>query len=224
MKLVLEPYLQQEQHWPKSGRHILAQFDDETIVVYQAYKPSIGEPAAATGRFGAGFKLERMSWIKPNFLWMMYRCGWASKPDQETVLALTLRRSAFDAYLAAAVHSSFVSEVYGDHSAWSDAVKRSDVRLQWDPDHAPSGADEERRAIQLGLRGAALRSFTTSDLVAIENVTELAKEQSRHKACDQWARLMLPRERVYPVVDPAVAQKLGVSRGSAPPAAAPTRS
>ncbi|MFT5999906.1 MAG: hypothetical protein ACI81P_002365 [Neolewinella sp.] len=32
---------------------------------------------------GPAFSYQRMSWIKPNFLWMMYRCGWAKKQDQE---------------------------------------------------------------------------------------------------------------------------------------------
>ena len=30
--------------------------------------------------------------------------------------------------------------------------QKSEVRLQWDPDHTPSGASHKRRAIQLGLR------------------------------------------------------------------------
>ncbi|WP_458785448.1 DUF4291 family protein [Vallitalea sediminicola] len=31
--------------------------------------------------FGSSFKLNRMTWVKPSFLWMMYRSGWAKKPD-----------------------------------------------------------------------------------------------------------------------------------------------
>jgi hypothetical protein len=79
MTLMIEPYLAQEAHWPRSGRRILAQFDEESVVVYQAYRPAIGHFAAEHGYFGGAFSLSRMSWIKPNFLWMMYRCGWASK-------------------------------------------------------------------------------------------------------------------------------------------------
>ena len=36
MALLLEPYLDRKDRLPKSGHHILAQYDDETIVVYQA--------------------------------------------------------------------------------------------------------------------------------------------------------------------------------------------
>jgi hypothetical protein len=152
VNLVTEPYLAQVGRWPRTGRHILAQFDAETVVVYQAYKPSIGRFAAEHGSFGGEFSFTRMSWIKPNFLWMMYRSGWGTKEGQEVTLAVTLRRTAFDAILAGAVHSTFVPEVYGSRSEWEQALARSAVRLQWDPDHSPTGAKLERRAIQLGLR------------------------------------------------------------------------
>lgn len=73
------------------GRRLLAQFTDRTVVVYQAYKPELGEFAAEHNYFGGGFSFQRTSWIKPNFTWMMYRCGWASKKDQE--VRSTLLRS-----------------------------------------------------------------------------------------------------------------------------------
>jgi len=88
LNLILEPYPAQLARWHRTGRHILAQFDDHSIIVYQAYRPSIGHFAAHHGYFGGEFSLARMSWIKPNFLWMMYRCGWASKQGQEVVLAV----------------------------------------------------------------------------------------------------------------------------------------
>lgn len=65
-------YIEQSRQWPDSGRHILAHYDD-TIIVYQAYRPAIGHFAAEHAFFGGEFKYTRMSWIKPNFLWMMYR-------------------------------------------------------------------------------------------------------------------------------------------------------
>ena len=41
-----ENYLtQKRQHWPKEGKHILAQFDEDTIVVYQAFNPMIADYA-----------------------------------------------------------------------------------------------------------------------------------------------------------------------------------
>jgi len=59
MNLRTEPYLPQVARWPSSGRHILAQFDDESVVVYQAYRPSTGHFAAEHGYFSSGFSLSR---------------------------------------------------------------------------------------------------------------------------------------------------------------------
>jgi hypothetical protein len=159
LNLKLEPSRAQLTRWPKIGRHILAHFDEEGIVVSQAYRPSIGHFAAQHGYFGGDFSFSRMSWIKPNFWWMMSRCGWASKPGQEVVLAIRLSRSAFDSLLAQAVHSSYVEQIYQSQEAWKQAVEHSHVRLQWNPDHDPAGAKLERRAIQLGLRGEILACY-----------------------------------------------------------------
>src|SRR5439155_1072965 len=87
-RLALEAYRDQVARWPREGRHVLAQCTDDTIVVYQAYRPSITEHAVRHQRFGGGdFSFSRMSWVKPSFLWMMFRSGWATKVGQEVVLA-----------------------------------------------------------------------------------------------------------------------------------------
>ncbi len=151
-----------------------------------------------------------MSWIKPNFLWMMYRCGWASKHDQEVVLAVRLRRLAFDEILRMAVHSSFTSQVYETELVWRSAVASSDVRLQWDPDHDPSGAPVERRAIQPGLRGEILVKYAKEWLLGIEDVSEFVRQQSEY-ARSPFDRLITPREGVYTVFDPEVAARLGMA-------------
>jgi hypothetical protein len=75
------------------ARQIRARYTDDTITVYQAYAPEIAVPAVAAGRFVAPFKRDRMTWVKPSFLRMMYRCGWASKPGQEHVLAVEITRA-----------------------------------------------------------------------------------------------------------------------------------
>lgn len=193
--LATDRYEHQTARWPTRGRHILAQFDETSVVVYQAYRPSIGNFAAANQHFhGGGFSLDRMSWIKPNFLWMMYRCGWAEKDGQEVVLAIRIKRDAFDAILEAAVPSSYHEHRYPTREDWQAAVKRSDVRLQWDPDHGPGGEPLERRAIQLGLRGEYLARYAKEWIVDIEDVTPFVKQQ-RGRARSE---LLTPREDVYP--------------------------
>lgn len=200
--LPVAPYLEQQQKWPASGEHILAHYDDESVIVYQAYRPSIARYALEHGCFGGpDFSFNRMSWIKPNFLWMMFRSGWASKEGQEMVLALRLRRAFFEALLQQAVPSSFSASRYSTHEAWADAVAGSEVRLQWDPDHAPSGNKLERRAVQLGLRGSMLKALASDALLEVIDMTGFVGVQ-RQWAQDDSARLLTPIERVYPRITP----------------------
>ncbi|MEZ4363324.1 MAG: DUF4291 family protein [Kofleriaceae bacterium] len=207
--LTLEPYQAQLRQWPIQGRHILAQFDADSVVVYQAYRPSIGRFAAAHGAFGGGYSFARMSWVKPNFLWMMFRSGWGQKPGQEITLAIWLRRAYFDELLARAVASTFGSSDASSEEAWKDALRDSDVRLQWDPDHGPGGEPLPRRAIQLGVRGAMQRRQRVGGdaILKIEDVSALVAEQ-RGRPRDE---LLTPREEPYPVADAQVAAKLRLS-------------
>lgn len=211
MNLTTELYLSQLEQWPKKGRHIMAQYDTNTVVVYQAYKPSIGHFAATNGYFGGDFQLGRMSWIKPNFLWMMFRCGWATKEGQEVVLAVTLQRTAFDEILAQAVHSHFVPHLYGTEDEWKAALSRSQVRLQWDPDHDPVGEKLERRAIQLGLRGNVLAMYSRDWIVSIEDISAFVREQHQNVITRRYDALLTPLEKPYLVEKAALARHLELS-------------
>ena len=212
LKLITESYLEQSDRWPRSGRHILAQYDDSSVIVYQAYRHSIGLHAAKHQQFGADFSFTRMSWIKPNFLWMMYRSGWGAKTDQEITLAVRLKRSGFDWVLQNAVHSTFTSEVYQDMAQWEKAVSNSSIRLQWDPDHDPAGNRLERRAIQLGLRGDALVKYARDWIVEIEDISDFVHDQREYMQSPAlYAKLLIPHEEVYPVTDSETRIRLGVS-------------
>lgn len=196
--MITEPYLLQLPHWPTAGRHILAHHDDTSLIVYQAYRPAIADFAVKHQRFGGEFSYNRMSWIKPNFLWMMFRAGWATKEGQERILAVRLQRAFFDEVLRDAVPSSFDPARHASHDDWKTAVEHSDVRLQWDPDHDPLGRPLERRAVQLGLRGRALRRYGEEALLGIDDITPFVIAQRAHLR-DGFAGLVMPRERVYPM-------------------------
>jgi Domain of unknown function (DUF4291) len=198
MKLQTERYCVQASRWPADGRHILAHYDDTSIVVYQAYRHSIAEYALTHGRLdGPDFSLSRMSWIKPNFLWMMYRSGWATKVGQERVLGLRIRRSFFDEIVSRAIPSSYDAAVFASHADWSQAVTDSDVRLQWDPDHSPWGVRLSRRAIQLGLRGVVLNRFATEELLEVIDMTGFVHAEREHATQANVALLGTPTERPY---------------------------
>lgn len=195
--LATASYIEQMKQWPPTGRHVLAQFDEDTIIVYQAYSPSIGRFAVQNGFFGGDFKYSRMSWIKPNFLWMMYRSQWGQAEGQEVVLAVRLERRFFDSLLAQAVSSTFDAHVFGSREEWVAAVARSDVRLQWDPDHLPTGEKCERRAIQLGLRGATLEAYGQREIVQIIDMSTFVAEQRPNIREWKNGKLITPAERVY---------------------------
>ena len=209
MTLSVQPYLEQLPHWPQTGQHILAQFDEDSIVVYQAYRPSIALYAVANQRFGGDFSFNRMSWIKPNFLWMMYRSGWATKEGQEHILAVRLRRTFFDQVLESAIASTFRPAVHSSHQEWQAAVANSEVRLQWDPDHDPLGTCVQRRAVQLGLRGETLRQYGQSALLSIEDITPFVTEQRAHLT-EGFANLRTPAERTYLPVSETAQKAVGI--------------
>src|SRR5436309_4481244 len=140
----------------------------------------------------------------------MFRSGWGTKEGQKVTLAVRLRRSAFDDILKGAVHSTFVPEVYPSQDEWKRAVAGSSVRLQWDPDHDPSGAKVERRAIQLGLRGDALARYAREWIVPIEDISPFVEQQRPHARPAAYDHLLVPREQVYPVADGEVVARLGV--------------
>ena len=195
MKLEITNYKEQEVNWPQQGYHIMAQYDDEKIVVYQSYNPAIGNFAVRNQYFGGPFSLERMTWIKPNFLWMMYRNGWGTKEGQKVVLAIHLKRKAFENYLSNAVYSSFKPELYEFREAWQEDVANSDVRLQWDPDHDPYGSKLERRAIQIGLRKEFIQSYASEDILEIEDISEFVKEQYELVKSGTLNKLEIPLEK-----------------------------
>lgn len=192
-------------------REIRASFDERTVVVYQAYRPEIAAAALRAGRFVPPFSLERMTWIKPSFLWMMERCGWASKPGQERVLAVHITRAGWEAALSQAVLTTFEPASHGDHDAWRRALDAAPARVQWDPERDIHGKAQERRAIQVGLSRALIQAYVEEWAVEIRDQTPLVRSL-RHlldegRASDAQARL--PRERPYPV-SAAIARRLGI--------------
>ncbi|TXS57681.1 DUF4291 domain-containing protein [Streptomyces sp. t39] len=188
---------------------IRARHTEETVTVYQAYRPELGGPAARTGRFPAAWKRDRMTWIKPSFLWMMYRCGWAAKPGQETVLAVEIRRDGFDWALRHACLSHYRRGLHTDRAEWRRELRQSPARVQWDPERDLSLAPLPYRSLQLGLAGEAARRYADEWTVSITDVTGLAREIHglvRVGEMDAAARL-LPRERPYPA-DPELLGRL----------------
>jgi hypothetical protein len=185
-------------------RHqIRALHTESTVTVYQAYAPHLGLPAARDGRFPVAWKRDRMTWIKPSFLWMMYRCGWGAKEGQETVLAVEITREGFEWALGRSCLSHYERGLHPDQAAWKRALKAAPARVQWDPERDLRLRPLSYRSLQLGLSGEAARRYADEWTVAITDVTPLAHEVHallRRDELDAAARL-LPEERPYPAGD-----------------------
>lgn len=190
-------------------REIRANYTDETIRVYQAYSPAIALPALEAGRFVSPFKMERMTWIKPSFCWMMYRCGYGEKPGQEYVLGIDITRQGFQWALEHALLSTYHTPTHGDHDQWKHDLLECPVRIQWDPERDPAIQKiEDQRSIQIGLTGEAVQRYVNEWIVNIEDVTPIAKRTREMIASGQdLTDIPSLTERPYPVT-PQIAQRL----------------
>eukprot|EP01047_Picozoa_sp_COSAG01_P006103 COSAG01_NODE_218_length_21548_cov_7.916919_4_plen_489_part_00 len=188
-KSAVAPWCSQHKEWPTKGNVILAHYDAEKIVVYQAFNQRIAEWAVRHQRFGGPhWQPTRMTWIKTNFLWMQYRCGWGTKDENQTnILAITISRTAFEQILAETWHTNFQNyqgaAVFESREEWQKAkpAKGKGVRLQWDPDHTPVGGKQERHAIQLGMTTDVVERIWNREscIKCIHDITPFVEEQRR---------------------------------------------
>lgn len=194
------------------ARQIRAVHTADSITVYQAYPPEIAQPSLAAGRFVAPFRRGRMTWVKPSFRWMMYRCGWATKPGQERVLAVEITRAGFEWALAHSCPSHVEPGLDPDPASWSARLRTSPVRVQWDPERSLRLDPLPHRSLQVGLSGAAVDRYVDEWVVAITDVTPLAHRiGGLVRAGDEaGATRLLPAERLYPL-PPVLGAVIGAS-------------
>lgn len=102
---------------------IRATFTRERIIVYQAYPQRIAEPALQAGKFVEPFSFNRMTWIKPSFLWLMSRSNWATRSNQEHILAVHIKRSGWEWALAHSVLTSPEKAAYASGHEWAEAFE-----------------------------------------------------------------------------------------------------
>ena len=179
---------------------IRAVYDEVTIRVYQAYSDEIADKALANGIFvSPPFKLDRMTWIKPSFLWMMYRSGWGYKDaGQRRILAIDLSREGFDWALAHSCPSH--PDASMSKEEWDRRKNSSPVRIQWDPERNLCLEPLRHRTIQIGLGKEALNLYVSQWIQNITDITDLAHSIHalvNEKKFDQ-AQAILPMEMVYP--------------------------
>lgn len=186
-------------------RQIRAFYDEKTIRVYQAYSDAIADSALKHQTFVAPpFKMERMTWIKPSFLWMMYRAGWGYKDEgQKRILAIDITREGFEWALAHSCPSH--PEPGMSTEEWEQLKSRSPVRIQWDPERDLLLQPLPHRAIQIGLSKEAVRLYAGEWIQRITDVTLLAHRiQLLISSGDLSAATnLLPNEEIYSTELPA---------------------
>ena len=140
-----------------------------------------------------------MTWIKPSFLWMMYRSGWATKENQERILAIKIKREGFEWALQNSCLSHFDKELHVNHEDWKNLLTSSPVRIQWDPEKDLFSEPLPYRSIQIGLSGIAVDEYINDWIVSIDDITKHCKEIHQlilNKEIEK-AKSILPVEKAY---------------------------
>ncbi|EQV94276.1 hypothetical protein G893_00641 [Escherichia coli KOEGE 71 (186a)] len=186
---------------------IRADYNQHTITVYQAYNDAIADVAIRDGRFGAPFSFNRMTWIKPSFMWMMERSNWGLKKDQQRILAIRIKRTFFDALLEQAVLTTPEVHVYPRVGIWEALFAQANVYVQWDPERSINGKKLEHRSLQVGISRNLISQFNEDAMVAIDDLTPLVRKCHNLliNGKTTQAKSFLPPEKIYPVS--AVARK-----------------
>ncbi|GLF94877.1 DUF4291 domain-containing protein [Streptomyces yaizuensis] len=170
-------------------RQIRAQHDARTIVVYQAYSSAIADPALREGRFVPPFSFQRMTWIKPSFLWLMHRSNWGQKSGQERILAIRVTREGWEEALSQAVLTT----------SHPDLVAKAPVHVQWDPERSLRGAALNHYSIQVGIGRGLIKRYAEEWVTGLEDITpqvrKIAQQVRNGKAAN--AQRLLPPERLY---------------------------
>lgn len=190
---------------------IRADYDRDTIIVYQAYNKFIAEKAIKNKRFSEPFSFNRMTWIKPSFLWMMERCGYCQKAGQEYVLAVRIKRSSWEYALSQAVLSHPTERVYASGEEWREQMDKATVNVQWDPERNIRGGKLDYRSIQVGISRHLIEEYNNDWIVDIQDYTPLAHKIYRLKMDGRHdkAKELLPKEKVYPVSE-EIMKRLGM--------------
>jgi hypothetical protein len=182
-------------------REIRADYDRDTMAIYQAYCPAIADAAREAGKFVSPFSFHRMTWIKPSFLWLMHRSNWGQKSGQERILCVRVKRSGWEKALSLAVLTSFVPKVFANPDEWAERFEAAQIHLQWDPERSLRGAGLPYYSIQVGLSRHIIREYVDEWVVGIEDITPRVRKiyDLLQSGQADKAKRLLPPERVYPV-------------------------
>ena len=192
-------------------QEIRAVYDAKTITVYQAYNISIALPAIKNNRFEKPFSFQRMTWIKPSYLWLMERSNWATKPNQEYILGIKIKRNCWEKALYLGVLTDPDKDIYRSRLEWEEKFKDAKVHIQWDPERTLKGEKLQQRTIQVGISRFLIEEFNYEWIEEIQDMTPLTKRINQLKMQGKYveAKRLLPSEKVYNV-DAKIEKIIGI--------------
>jgi len=131
-----KPYFRQITQQITAATINVGEDDHKTdcIVVYQAYNSTIANHAVKNQTFEhcSLFDMHRMTWIKPNYCWMMYRSEFATAHNQTNILALYIDRDYFETViLKNAICTMYYPELasyYGNEENWKKQAMKKKMK------------------------------------------------------------------------------------------------
>ncbi|WP_299437513.1 DUF4291 domain-containing protein [uncultured Aquimarina sp.] len=184
-------------------QEIRADYNRETVTVYQAYGKSIALPAIKNNKFESPFSFNRMTWIKPSYLWLMERSNWGTKSNQEYILGIKIKRAHWEKALSIGVLTDPDKAIYKSGALWNKEFQNAKVHIQWDPERTLKGAKMQVRSIQVGIGRDLIKEYNEEWIQEITDLTPLTKKirlllkEGKYKE----AKRLVPGEKIYEVPD-----------------------
>jgi len=191
-----------------TSKNIFATYSKEYVTIYQAFGNNIADELLLYGKFGPSFSLNRTSWIKTSFLWMMHRSEWGTKINQERIFSIQLTKEGFDNILSQAVLTKFKPKIHGANSEWKKKFNTTNVLCQLDPDRDIYGRENQRKAVQLGLKNEILDMYVNDFIVDFVEITYDVRKYKKMISENNY-NFCLPEEKEY-VINDNVAMEIGL--------------
>jgi len=182
---------------------IRALYDRDTITVYQAYNQQIAQLAVQQQKFVSPFSFHRMTWIKPSFLWLMERSHWATKSNQNHILAIRIKRDFWEYLLKQSIHTDPILSAHKNGELWFESFENAKVHIQWDHERNLKGTKLEQRSIQIGISRFLIQAFNNTAIHSIQDITPLVNKMAQFRRLGKYkhAEKLLPKQRIYPLND-----------------------
>ncbi|OJJ21848.1 hypothetical protein BKI52_11015 [marine bacterium AO1-C] len=193
-------------------QEIRADYNRDTITVYQAYGKNIALPAIKNQRFEAPFSFKRMTWIKPSYLWLMERSNWGHKSNQEYILGIKIGRAHWEQALSMGILTHPDQAIYPSGLEWEQLFEKAKVHIQWDPERNIHGGKTQVRSIQVGIGRQLIEEYNDEWITEIVDLTPLTKKiyALRKQGKYKEAKRLLPLEKIY-ALPLDIGKKIGMS-------------